>query len=102
MHKLGELPRYSQHIHTGLTSYHKTFANIAKNIVMGYKKREARIYQSEKKTLEKVSILAYSHFRLLGEDFRKKKYLTDCGKSQCKTSDISREWKMFQLPANKK
>lgn len=75
MHKLGQLPRYSQHIHTGLTSYHKTFANIAKNIVMGYKKREARIYQSEKKPLEKVSILAYSHFRPLGEDFREKKIL---------------------------
>lgn len=40
MHKLHlciQVPRHSQHIHTGLTSYHKTFASTAKNIVMGYK-----------------------------------------------------------------
>jgi len=28
--KLGQLPRYSQQIHTGLRSYHRSFTNIAK------------------------------------------------------------------------
>lgn len=55
-------------------SFHKTFANIAKNVVMGYKKnRELRIYHSEKKSLEKVFILACLHVKLLGIDFRGKK-----------------------------
>lgn len=50
-------------------------ASIAKNIVMGYKKKgEPRIYHSEKKPLEKVFILAYPQWRLLGENFRKKKF----------------------------
>lgn len=44
-----------------------------KTTVIIYEKGGPRIYQSAKNPLETISILAYPHFQLLGEDFTKEK-----------------------------